>query len=77
MAKRRKTWKTEHKMSGATIIERRTQGCRLTVMPLDWAKPRGAASWTTSCRANHKRGRAKTVKSAKAAATRAAKTMRR
>jgi len=82
MAKRR-SWKTEHKTSGATVIERRAHGCRLTVMPFNWSHPHGAASWGVSCGSarstdfKHKRGRASTVKNAKVAATRAAKAMGR
>jgi hypothetical protein len=77
MAKRRKSWKTAHKSSGATVIERRANRCKLTVIPSDWTRPKGAAVWSTTCGSDHKRGNSKTVKSAKAAAHRAAKAMKR
>ena len=72
-----KHWKQVHKTSGATVIERSTASCKLSVMPRDWTKPRGAASWTATCGESHKRGSSNTVKNAKSAATRAAKKMRR
>jgi hypothetical protein len=78
--KRGSTWKTSHKSSGATVVERRSGSCKLTVIPLDWTQPKGAANWAVSCgkpnAANfrHKRGRSASVKSAKSAATRAVRT---
>ena len=77
MAQRRKSWKTVHKTSGATVIERSANRCKLTVIPSDWTRPKGAAVWSTTCGEGHKRGRASTVKGAKTAATRAVKALRR
>lgn len=86
MAKRRKraaSWKTSHKSSGATVIERSSKGCKLTVIPMDWTHPKGAASWAVSCgsprsaKFEHERGRAASVKTAKAAATRVARKLKR
>jgi hypothetical protein len=83
MAKRRSTWKTAHKASGATVIERSSKGCKLTVIPSDWTRPKGAAVWSVSCGSpraanfDHKRGNSATVKSAKSAATRAARKLKR
>jgi len=81
-------WKQVHKSSGATVIEAhvkraRGHGCALTVIPADWTRPTGAASWAATCTTtgvkssfDHKRGSSASVKAAKAAATHAAKKMR-
>lgn len=66
-------WKTVHKSSGATVIENKTARCKLTIIPKDWTRPKGPAHWTATCGSTHKRGDAKTVKGAKAAARRAVK----
>jgi hypothetical protein len=82
-------WKTVHKLSGATVIERHFKNCKLTVVPANWTNPQGAASWSVTCGDatpssqpawrdvgfQHKRGSASTVKGAKAAALHAAKKM--
>jgi hypothetical protein len=74
----RSNWRTVHKASGATVIERHAQGCKLTVVPEDWVRPRGAARWAISCGGEIDRvhgpvkGSASSVKNAKHAATRAA-----
>jgi hypothetical protein len=78
-------WKSLHKPSGATVIEQQAHGCRLTIMPTDWTKPRGRAAWTATCFKpgaprglfEHKRGLANTVKGAKTAALRMAKKLKR
>jgi hypothetical protein len=66
-------WKTVHRKSGATVIEHLRRGCKFTVVPKDWSKPKGPAIWAMTCGARHKRGEAKTVRGAKAAALRAGK----
>jgi len=76
-------WARVHKASGATVIERRSNGCKMTVIPSDWTRPEGAAVWSTSCgdhrskNFQHKRGNASSVKRAKDAARRAAQSLSR
>lgn len=72
-------WKKVHKASGATVIEHRVRDCRLVVIPVDWTKPKGEARWSMTCGSpgwtnRHKRGYARSVKAAKAAARRALRT---
>lgn len=74
-------WTQEHKPSGASVIERHVDGCRLTVVPVSWSNPRGPANWSVTCGRHshadfdHQRGRSATVQGAKSAALRAVKAM--
>lgn len=76
-------WTTEHKASGATVIERHAFGSKLTVVPVNWSDPSGPANWSVTRGSSqqvgfdHKRGHAASVKGAKAAAMQAAKDMPR
>jgi hypothetical protein len=47
----------------------------LTVIPVNWSKPKGPANWTVTCASRdfHKRGRAASAAGAKRAAMRAAR----
>lgn len=68
------SWNLTHASSGSTSWKATVGTCRLTVIPVDWVKPKGPANWTATCTSRdfHKRGRAASVAGAKRAAKRAA-----
>lgn len=72
-------WAEAHKSSGASVIERRVHGCRLTVVPKNWTRRTGESIWSVSCDASgrHERGEASTLGGAKVAAMHSAKKLER